>query len=118
MIRSTPWVHLSEVLVLALFLLSSRTPLVASTSALGQESKQPKPSKRGLPAESVRTALTQSVEKESEAPRLQAAAGLPAWEVRPRPTPWGRVPKVRTTAPEYLKPYTPSRTDTFLWPSL
>jgi hypothetical protein len=118
MVNSTAWVRVSKALVLALFLLSSRTPLVASTSALGQDGKQPKPSKRGLPADTVRTTVSQSTERESDAPCLSTPASPSAWEGRPCAIPPGWVPKARTTAPEYLKPYTPSRTDTFLWPPL
>lgn len=107
---------LCRALVLALFFLSSRTPFIASTTAFGG-SKNPKPSKRGLPGATARVVVSQATEKEGDAPRLPSAGPLPI----PRPEGAPACPpapglRSGTTAPEYLKPYTPSRTDTFLWP--
>jgi hypothetical protein len=100
---------LTRALVLILFLLTHRTPSIASTSALGQDSSRPKPSKRGLPTATVRVAVAQAAEKEGDAPRHLTPASVPARSPEPDP-------RSRITAPEYLKPYTPSRTDSFLWP--
>lgn len=107
---------LCRTLVVALFFLSSRTPSIASTTAFS-DGKKPKPSKRGLPAATVRVAVAQVAEKEGDEPRLLSAATFPLER-------WGSVPacvseaglRSRLTAPEYLKPYTPSHADTFLWP--
>lgn len=118
MLDSKAWVHLSKALILGLVLLSSRTPLVGSTCALGHDGQKPKSSRRGVPAESVRAEISRSAERESDAPRLPSAVTLSASPGRSGATFTGNAPEARTTAPEYLKPYTPSRTDTFLWPPL
>ena len=110
----TTTLHLCRALVVALFVLSSRTPSIASTTALGGETKKPKPSKRGLPAATVRATVASVVEKEGDEPPVHAAAAL---VVHPAVAPIR--PEERgsdLTAPEYLRPYTPSHAGTLLSP--
>lgn len=103
---------LIRLLVVALFLLSSRTPSIASISPFGGNGKQPKPGKRALPAASART-LVKSIEKPADG--LGPVSGGETTGVEPAA--WGlqgaaEPDLTRPAAPESLRPFgtSPPRT--------
>ena len=108
---------LCRALVIALFFLTARTPSIASTTALGGETKKPKPTKRALPAATVRAVVSSVLEKDDGEPR-GAAAVAASVDLR------GRAPahsaelglRSHVSSPEYLKPYAHSHAGTFLSP--
>jgi hypothetical protein len=110
--------RLTKLLILLLLLLSRRTPLIASDSALAntkKDEKTPKPGKRGLPAAAARSLVSQVVEKEGDDPRTPSVASIPAERScrtsAPDPESRGRI-----TAPGYLQVFETSCPNTCLSP--